>query len=125
MMSSRIELLVDDLAVSTRFYQQVLGFSILQQEPNGYTVLHQGPVQIALNLRGNLPKSHPFKHSKNERPIQGIEWVLELDDLDAAHQTVLARGWPLSQQLKRHSWGQSDFCLVDPDGLFVRISSKA
>lgn len=125
MMSSRLELFVDDLPASIHFYQQLLGFSILKQEANGYTVMHLGPVQIALNLRASLPKSHPFKHTRSERPIQGIEWVLEVDDLEAVHQKALAQPWPLTQPLKRHSWGQSDFCLLDPAGLFLRISSKA
>jgi catechol 2,3-dioxygenase-like lactoylglutathione lyase family enzyme len=102
----RLELFVDDLAASLDFYRRVLGFRPGPSQPGGYTPLEKGSVDLALNLRSDLPDGHPIRIGASERPGLGVESVLEVDDVAATCQHVaaqqwlsLARTWPWAQVL--------------------------
>ena len=52
-----------------------------------------------------------------------VEIVLVADDLDAVHGEVVASGWPLSTPMTDQPWGMTDFRLVDPDGIYIRVTA--
>ena len=54
----------------------------------------------------------------------GAELVLEVDDVDAAHRRAVESGWPLAEGLAEQPWGLRDFRLFDPDGYYVRVTSR-
>jgi lactoylglutathione lyase len=54
----------------------------------------------------------------------GVEIVLEVDDVAAAHDRVMAAGYPVEQDLQRRPWGLTDFRLHDPAGYYLRITSR-
>ena len=54
----------------------------------------------------------------------GVEIVLEVDDVAAAHDRVLAAGYPVEEDLRRRPWGLTDFRLHDPAGYYLRITSR-
>jgi lactoylglutathione lyase len=120
----RIELFVDDMAVSLDFYRRVLGFQPGESQADGYTPMGHGPVRIALNRRAALPADHPVQASAPERMGRGVELVLEVADLEAVYARVVAEQWPLSGPLQRQPWGLRDFRLVDPDGYYWRITDS-
>lgn len=123
-MRFRLELFVDDLAASTEFYSRVLGFRVIKQQADGYTVMVNGSVTLSLNSRGNLPADHPIQARHGERLGRGVELVLEVDDIEAVTQQVRAAKWPMSGELRRQPWGLSDFRLLDPDGYYWRITTR-
>jgi lactoylglutathione lyase len=123
-MTFRLELFVTDLSASADFYRRVLKFRIGERAADGYTPMTNGQVQLSLNLHSALPDDHPVKAGTQERPGRGIEIVLEVDDIDALYEHVVAQKWPLSSELKRQPWGKTDFRLTDPDGYYVRITTK-
>ena len=47
-----------------------------------------------------------------------------MDDVDALHRRVLASGYPVFEPLQERPWGLRDFRIVDPDGYFLRITSR-
>ena len=53
-----------------------------------------------------------------------ILFVLEVDDIAAMYKSVLAQNWPLSGALQTQPWGLTDFRLLDPDGYYLRITSR-
>ena len=124
-MALRLELFVDDLAVSRDFYTRVLNFSAGEARADGYTPITHGKVVLGLNLRSFLPDDHPVQLAANERPGRGIEIVLEVDDITALYAHVCSQAWPVSSPLQRQTWGLSDFRLVDPDGYYVRLTSRS
>lgn len=121
----RLELFVADLARSVDFYVRVLGFAQDAQHADDYCPLRNGNVVIALNLLANLPADHPIQVAADERVGRGIEIVLEVDDVAARHAHVLAQGWPVAGPLGRRPWGLTDFRVVDPDGYYLRVTSRA
>jgi hypothetical protein len=52
----------------------------------------------------------------------GTEIVIEVDDLSAERDRVLASGWQLAEDIQLRPWGLRDFRLFDPDGYFLRFT---
>lgn len=117
-----VEFFVDDLGRSRDFYERVLGFSIVRQKRDGFTELSRGAATIALNDRMLLKPDHPTRPAPGERVGKGVEIVLLVENLQELYQQVLASGWPLSTPLTKQPWGMTDFRLVDPDGIYIRIT---
>jgi predicted enzyme related to lactoylglutathione lyase len=123
-MTCRLELFVNDIAVSKDFYSRVLKFTAGEQHAGGYTPMKHGSVSLGLNLRSNLPEDHPVQTTANERPGRGVEIVLEVDDIDAMYALVRSQAWPVSSELQQQPWGLRDFRIVDPDGYYLRLTSR-
>ncbi|MEJ5944507.1 VOC family protein [Pseudokineococcus basanitobsidens] len=117
----RCELFPDDLDPSVRFYVDVLGFHLDRDERSSaspYVALSRGPVRLGLARRDDVVDVAP------RRPPTGVELVLEVADLTAAHGQVVAAGWPLEEELTTRPWGLVDFRLLDPSGYYWRITTS-
>jgi uncharacterized glyoxalase superfamily protein PhnB len=123
-MTLRIELFVHDIVTSVDFYQRVLGFQPGEQQADGYTPLRNGAVYLALNRLAALPPDHPVQVADHERVGRGVEFVLEVADLQAAYAHAVAQQWPLSAPWQRQPWGLHDFRLADPDGYYWRVTEQ-
>lgn len=124
-MTLRLELFVSDMPKSIDFYTKVLGFERLGGEPD-YVPVRSGQVVIGLGPAAGLPKQHHFNPDvqKSRRGL-GAEIVLEVDDVESYFKQVAASGYkgkltPLRQQ----PWGLKDFRIVDPDGYYLRVTSR-
>jgi catechol 2,3-dioxygenase-like lactoylglutathione lyase family enzyme len=118
-----LELFVSDLSASVSFYHSVLSFEKVLEKPGGFTIMKSGKTQIDIQPRSNMAESHPIRPASQERMGLGIEIVLEVEDVNAAHERVLEQGWPLSAQLHTRPWGATDFRVIDPDGCYIRVTS--
>lgn len=124
-MTMRLELFVAEMQKSIDFYTKVLGFEQQKGDAN-YTPVRSGAVVIGLGPAARLPKNHFFQPQlPTSRRGLGAEIVLEVDDVQAAFDKVKASGYqghvsPLRKQL----WGLTDFRVADPDGYYLRITSR-
>jgi lactoylglutathione lyase len=121
-MTPRFEIFPQDLDAIVDFYARVLGFSVTKDqrgEPAAYVGLSRGEVHIGAALRAG-PKA-----PAGRRPPIGVELVLEVDDIAAERDRVVAAGWPLEEDLQDRPWGLTDFRILDPAGYYLRISSRA
>ncbi len=124
-MSLRLELFVVDMDRAIRFYQEVLGFALLRREPD-YASLGHGEVLFGLGPVAKLPAAGGyFTRSRltQERGL-GVEIVLEVDDVSTAYDAVRASGHPILEPLQDRPWGLTDFRIADPDGYYLRITSR-
>jgi predicted enzyme related to lactoylglutathione lyase len=119
----RLELFVSDFERSVGFYEAVLGF-VRENESPGYVSMRRGSAQIGIGLASGLPDVHPLKPRSGERGGVGVEIVIEVEDVDAAHVAVQSAGHPILSPLKERPWGLRDFRIVDPDGYYLRITSS-
>ena len=120
----RLELFVADVERSAAFYERVLGF-VRERESDAYVAIRRGDVRIGIGAAANLPPQHYFDASSlQHRKGIGVEIVLEVDDVDEALRTVIEAGHPVLTQLGRRPWGLRDFRIADPDGYYLRITSK-
>lgn len=116
----RCEIFPADLDLTVDFYVRVLAFTLLRDERHdkvAYIYLRRGAVFVgALGVSGPAPDAA-------RRPPVGVELVLEVDDLDAERERIVAAGWPLDDDLTEQPWGLRDFRLLDPDGYYWRITT--
>jgi lactoylglutathione lyase len=124
-MTLRLELFVTDMQKSIDFYTNVLGFERMKGEPD-YVPVRSGQVLIALGPAAGLPKKHHFNPEvQNSRRGLGVEIVLEVDDVKSFFEKVKATGYKgILTPLQKRSWGATDFRVADPDGYYLRITSR-
>jgi catechol 2,3-dioxygenase-like lactoylglutathione lyase family enzyme len=124
-MTLRLELFVTDMEKSIDFYTKVLGFERLGGEPD-YVPVRSGSVLIGLGPAKGLTKQHHFNPEvQNGRRGLGTEIVLEVDDVKGFFKKVKASGYKGNiSRLRQQSWGLTDFRIVDPDGYYLRITSR-
>ena len=118
----RIELFVRDLEKSQAFYVEALGFAVGRSTPGSYAALVREGVTIGLNLVANLPQEHPVSIAPGERPGRGVEIVIAVRDPDAVFARASASRWRIESPLILRSWGLKDFCMIDPDGYYIRVT---
>ncbi|MEF0938917.1 VOC family protein [Rhizobium sp. BR 362] len=122
-MQLRLELFVKAPETSLDFYRRVLGFEVQGSASAEYTMLTNGDAVIAINSRSVLSSDHPLRVETGERAGIGVEIVLSVDDVEDAYRIAKASGWPVSD-LALQPWGLRDFRLSDPDGYYVRVTSR-
>jgi lactoylglutathione lyase len=121
-MTLRFEIFPQDLDVIVDFYVRVLGFSVTKDqrgEPDAYVALRRGAVHV-----GAARRAGPALRAER-RPPNGVELVLEVDDIAAERNRVVAAGWPLEEDLRDRPWGLTDFRILDPAGYYLRITGRA
>ena len=121
-MTLRFEIFPDDLDVIVDFYTRVLHFRLTtyqRSEPNAYVSLQRDDVRIGA-ARRIVPGVRAAR-----LPPAGVELVLEVDDVLAKRDGVIAMGWPLTEELQDRPWGLKDFRILDPAGYYLRITGRA
>jgi lactoylglutathione lyase len=125
----RFELFVDDVGSTVLFYGATLG---LAPPPNwssdGYVPLRAGGVTIGVQEHTKLPVGHHFSpaHLAGPRGV-GVEIVVEVDDVDRAYALAsreAERNGGQIEPISEQPWGARDFRLIDPDGYYVRVTSR-
>jgi catechol 2,3-dioxygenase-like lactoylglutathione lyase family enzyme len=117
----RVELFVADLDRFADFYTRVLGFELAddrrRQDPP-YAAVRRDLVRI-----GAARSWTPVDRDARALPA-GAELVLECDDVTGERDRVISAGWPLDADLTERPWGLLDFRLSDPDGYYLRFTSR-
>lgn len=122
----RLELFVRDMDGSIDFYARVLGFELIRRE-RGYASLRCGGVVLGLGPVSKLPEERGYftRGISGTRLGLGVEIVLEVDEVEAVHDRVSATGHPVLEPLQKRPWGLTDFRIADPDGYYLRLTSRA
>ena len=122
----RLELFVEDVEASIAFYTRVLAFEVARHGPGDYASLRLGGVLFGLGTVAKLPEEGGYfrRDISDHRRGLGVEIVLEVDDVDGWHDRVAASGHPILEPLRDRPWGLRDFRISDPDGYYLRITSR-
>jgi len=117
--------LFGDLDGMVEFYTRVLGFSLLREDrAHDYVYLGRDAVRIGLLPPAALGGADPSAHALR-RPPNGVEIVLEVDDVRGEFARVRASGWPVDAPLTERPWGLTDFRLLDPSGYYLRVTDRS
>lgn len=124
--SLRLELFSSDVEQSVDFYTQILNFSIEGNSTNqSYQQVTKGSVILGIGPEAKMSENHYLRLKGNDsRRGIGVEIVLEVDDVLASYQQVKRSGYPIHAELQDRPWGLTDFRLIDPDGYYIRITSR-
>ena len=122
----RLELFVEDMTASIAFYTQVLAFEVVRHEPDDYAGLRWGNAVLGIGPLTKLPEEGGYfgRGISSRRRSLGVEIVLEVDDVEGWHTRVGASGHPILEPLQDRLWGLRDFRIADPDGYYLRITSR-
>jgi len=123
----RLELFVEDMTASIAFYTQVLAFKVVRHEPDDYASLRWGNAVLGIGPVAKLPEEGGYfgRDISSYRRGLGVEIVLEVDDVDEWQARVGASGHPIFEPLQDRPWGLRDFRIADPDGYYLRITSRS
>ena len=119
--SLRLEIFPADLNATVRFYVDLLGFSLATDRRSDalpYLALQRDDVQIGAVV---VPGGYPA----HRRPPTGVEIVIEVDYLHVERDRIRLAGWPIEEDIMRRPWGLQDFRVLDPDGYYLRFTSRA
>ena len=105
---------VSDIAVSKKFYQEVLGRKIKQD--NGENVLFEG--DFAIHLK---PHFSGLIGRKAGPPGNSFELFFEHDDVDAFAGELVKRGVRLVHEVREEPWRQKVVRFFDPDGNIIEV----
>lgn len=122
------ELYVSDIDRSRRFYTGVLGFAVLYDRPEerfAYLV-REG---AALMLDQPADPGRTWLAGPLEPPYgRGVNFQIEVADIDTLHAAVLASGAPIERPLEERWYrrdamflGHRQFVVQDPDGYLLRF----
>jgi uncharacterized glyoxalase superfamily protein PhnB len=101
-------LAVPDLQQASRYWREVLGFE-RQAEPPGWDFLVRGPCRVMLGeCSDDLPPSELGSH--------GYFAYIVVDDLDAYHAEIAARGAIVRAAPADKPWGMREMAVATPDG---------
>jgi uncharacterized glyoxalase superfamily protein PhnB len=106
------------------FYRDILEFNAPKEIIHTYVPVEKGSVTLGLGEMKNLPENHPLKASDSRQRGLGVEIVLDVEDINDIYNKVVAKGYHIQTKLSKRSWGLEDFRLLDPDGYYLRITSK-
>lgn len=120
--SLRIEVFVQDLDAFVDFYTRVLRFAVSDDRraaETPYVAVQRDIVRIGAVLSWASPATPESRAVPN-----GVEIVLEVDDLEDEHRHVIDSGWSLAGEKQARPWGLTDFRLYDPDGYYIRVTNR-
>ncbi|MBK7403980.1 MAG: VOC family protein [Phycisphaerales bacterium] len=111
---------VTDMARSTEFYRDVIGFPIRKQSPV-WTEFDTGTTILALHATPPDAPPNPATPS----PLPGAGQIgLTVPDLDSYHERLFMAGVRCTRMPKREVWGTRIGHYLDPDGMAIAVSER-
>ncbi len=119
-------LFVKDMPTMIRFYRDVLGFEIKEDEHSSNVYLIKDGVLFLLYGQNDFEKM-TLRHFDYASPIQGhTELALKAENykaVDEVYQNLMALGVESIMAPKTMSWGQRTCYVSDPEGNLIEIGS--
>ncbi len=127
-MGCRLESFVGDLDASIAFDERARGFRVARHE-HEYASLRRGDAELGLAAISEIPAQGAGPGFSRERLARdrgaGVEIVLEVEDLGAAVEAVERAGFGLVEPPRDRPWGLRDFRVADPDGYYLRVTTRS
>ena len=117
---------VEDMAVMVRFYRDVLGFEIEEDENTTNVFLEKDGILFLLYRRSDFEKmtNRSFHYAKE---VNGhYEVALSVENyaaVDLAFQEVVSKGASPVLKPTTEEWGQRTCYIADPEGNLIEIGS--
>jgi len=118
-------LIVRDVAKSTSFYRDVLGFTIKQTVPEEapfvFVWLERDGVPVFLNAVQAAEEDYPDAAARAAGGTATLFFVVT--DVDGLHAQVAPHA-PVVMPLKTQFYGMREFALTDPDGHLLTFAER-
>jgi catechol 2,3-dioxygenase-like lactoylglutathione lyase family enzyme len=116
-------IVTEKLTETKAFYTQTLGFGVTF-ENEFYLLMHTPNHEAEISF---LLPNHPSQQALFHAPFQhqGVYLTIEVDDVDALHNTLKGRGVEIKIDLRDEPWGDRHFAIQDPNGVGIDIVQYA
>ncbi|MBP3399424.1 MAG: VOC family protein [Erysipelotrichaceae bacterium] len=119
-------LLVKDMGTMIRFYRDVLGFEIVENEDAQNVYLIKDGTLFMLYGRNNFEKMTNRKYEYLKGLNGHFEIALYVDafeEVDKEYERIIAQGGSSVMEPTTESWGQRTCYIADPEGNLIEIGS--
>lgn len=119
-------IMVEDMAVMVRFYRDVLGFEIKEDENTSNVFLEKDGTLFLLYRRTDFEKmtGREFSYAKGINGHYEIALsVPTYSDVDRVYEEVTKAGAGSVMPPETEEWGQRTCYIADPEGNLVEIGS--
>ena len=117
---------VKDMGTMVRFYRDVLGFEIQEDENTSNVYLEKDGTLFLLFRRSDFEKMTGRRFSYADNINGHYEIALSVEDyaaVDSAYQDMLAKGAVSVMPPTTEPWGQRTCYIADPEGNLIEIGS--
>ncbi|WP_252502694.1 VOC family protein [Sporosarcina sp. Marseille-Q4943] len=120
----RVELYVKDIEESLKFYQDIIGLELYgRNERSGR--FNYDCFSLLIASESILGDEHYFNSkAKSDVKGNGFELIIVVDELEKVYQRCLKCNYPIEVDVEKYPWNMRGFKIADPDGYFLRITSK-
>lgn len=120
---AQVRYLVDDVDEAVIFYQDFLGFELMQQYGSAMAIIERG--DLALWLAGPQASARkPMTDGTRPEPGGWARIVLKVDDMDATVSAMQARGVRFRNPVVQGPGGKQ-VLVLDPSGNLVELFEEA
>jgi len=119
-------LFVTDMVKMVRFYRDVLGFEIKEDENTTNVYLEKDGTLFLLYRRTDFEKmvNHKFEYIKKLNGHSEIALSVDnYDDVDKTYKEVIKKGAVSVLEPTTEPWGQRTCYIADPEGNLIEIGS--
>lgn len=119
-------IMVDDMPAMVRFYRDVLGFKIKEDENTSHVFLEKDGTLFLLYRKSDFEKmtSRKFSYAKGINGHYEIALsVSNYAEVDKAFETVVQLGAQAVMPPTTEEWGQRTCYIADPEGNLIEIGS--
>jgi len=117
---------VEDMEVMVRFYRDVLGFEIKEDENATNVYLEKDGTLFLLYRRSDFEKmtNREFNYAKAINGHYEIALSVEnFDAVDSTFQEIVSKGATPVLEPTTETWGQRTCYIADPEGNLIEIGS--
>lgn len=120
----RVELYVDEIEQSIQFYENIIGLELSgRNERCGR--FNYDCFSLLLTAKSSLEDDHYFNKKANSNiKGNGFELIIVVNKLEDVYQRCLDASYLIEVDTETYPWGMRGFKIADPDGYFLRITSK-
>ena len=120
---AQIRYIVEDVDRSIEFYKEQLGFELKQQFGPAMAIVENGDIQLWL-AGPAASASKPMPDGTIPAPGGWSRFVLPIEDLDQAIETLRANGVSFRNEIVSGPGGRQILCL-DPSGNVIELFESA
>ncbi len=118
----RVKLYVNDIEKSLLFYEEVIGLKLYKRNMHAVRFNHD-QFSLLLASDSTLNENHYF-YDRKERKGNGFELIIVIDHIEDVYERCKENRCTIQEEIQTYPWEMRGFKVVDPDGYFLRITSK-
>ncbi|WP_027964099.1 VOC family protein [Halalkalibacillus halophilus] len=120
----RVELYVKDIEQSLSFYENIIGLE-MQGRNEKCGRFNYDCFSLLITSEAVLEDDHYFNNkAKSNVKGNGFELIIVVDQLEKVYRRCIDNHYPVEVEVETYPWDMRGFKIADPDGYFLRITSK-